>query len=145
MKVTIELGTLNDVLDIHAEIPEFTRQTSLDELNKRLSGLPHLILIAWVNGKKAGYKLGYQLSNTVFYSWLGGVIPQYRKCGIANTLRQYQENWAQQAGYTAIEVKSMNRFPNMLRLLIANGYQIVGYEPKNTKTDGKILFYKCLD
>ncbi|WP_105901134.1 GNAT family N-acetyltransferase [Vibrio gangliei] len=141
----IEIGSINDVLAIDTQMPEFDGRNTQQKLTQRLSDLPHLILIAKVDGALAGYKLGYQLNEREFYSWLGGVLPQYRQQGIATALRLYQEAWAKQSGYTSIQVKSMNRYPNMLRLLISSGYQIIGDEQDESQSDGKILFHKELD
>lgn len=140
----IEIGSINDVLAIDAQIPEFDGRNTQQKLTQRLSDLPHLILIAKVDGALAGYKLGYQLNEREFYSWLGGVLPQYRQQGIATALRLHQEAWAKQSGYRSIQVKSMNRYPNMLHLLISSDYQIVGYEQGPSQASGKILFSKQL-
>lgn len=145
----IEQGTIDDILAIDRQIPEFDGRTTKEKLSSRLTDKIHLILIARLEGKLVGYKVGYQLrpnesSSDEFYSWLGGVIPAYRNQGIATTLRQYQEQWALQSGYKTIGVKSMNRYPNMLHLLISSGYKITGYEEGNTKGEGKIVFHKSL-
>lgn len=140
----IEQGTIDDILFINQQIPEFDGRTTKDKLESRLADKPHLILIAKLKGELVGYKVGYQLSSDKFYSWLGGVIPDYRNQGIATALRQYQEQWVQESGYNAIAVKSMNRYPNMLHLLISSGYQIIGYETGNNEAEGKIVFHKVL-
>lgn len=150
----IEIGTIHDVLNIHAQIPEFDQKIIQEKITQRLLNTEHLLLIAKVDGEAVGYKLGYALSGHEFYSWLGGVLPEYRNQGIATALRQYQEQWASQIGYQSIHVKSMNCYPNMLHLLISSGYQIVGYEVASNQfehqaksqniTHGKILFYKKL-
>lgn len=140
----IELGSIDDILAINQQISEFDGRTTKEKLEFRLADKPHLILIAKIKGELVGYKVGYQPSSDEFYSWLGGVIPAYRNQGIATALRQYQEQWAQQSGYKAIGVKSMNCYPNMLHLLISSGYQIIGYEEGNTKGEGKIVFHKVL-
>ena len=143
--IEITLGSIADVLLIDSQIPEFDLSISKQqEIKKRLSGAKHLILIASVDGEYAGYKLGYELSPQTFYSWLGAVVPQFRRQGIAKALLCYQESWAVESGYSAIEVKSMNRFPAMLQLLIANEYRIHGYQDAMEKDAGKVLFYKEL-
>ena len=100
--------------------------------------------MAKVNGGAVGYKLGYALSSSVFYSWLGGVIPAYRQMGIASSLSQQQEDWARKSGYEHVEVKSMNRYPAMLQLLISSGYRITGYEDRGDENTSKICFSKTL-
>ncbi|GAL27803.1 acetyltransferase GNAT family [Vibrio variabilis] len=51
------------------------------------------MLIAAHNNKPIAYKIGYELSEAEFYSWLGGVSIDYRKLGIATELREQQEAW----------------------------------------------------
>ena len=142
MKVAV--GTLDEVLQIQALVPEFDRKTTKQEMVERLTDLPQLVLVAYADGKAVGYQIGYQISQSEFYIWLSGVLPEYRNQGIANALRAYQERWAIKAGYQGISVKSMNRFSNMLRFLIANQYQIVGYAAADNKFAGKVLFYKSI-
>lgn len=140
----IEQGSIDDILFIDAQIPEFDGRNTCERLNERLRDTPHLILLAKIDGHIVGYKVGYQISSTEFYSWLGGVIPSHRQQGVASELRLYQEKWARTSGYQAITVKSMNAYPNMLRLLISSGYQIIGYEPGSNPTNGKIVFQREL-
>ena len=143
--IEITLGSIADVLLIDAQVPEFELNISKQQdIEYRLSGAKYLILIARVDGEYAGYKLGYELSPQTFYSWLGAVVPQFRRRGVAKALLCYQESWVAESGYSAIEVKSMNRFPAMLQLLIANEYRIRGYQDVMEKGAGKILFYKEL-
>lgn len=40
-----------------------------------------LALLAWRNGSAVSYKLGYERSRGLFYSWLGGVDPAARRGG----------------------------------------------------------------
>lgn len=141
----IAIGTIEDVLLVDSKIPEFeSSETQLEKIESRLCNVTHLILIARIDDQLAGYKIGYEISSKTFYSWLGGVIPKYRRLGIATKLREFQESWAQKSGYTEIEVKSMNKFPSMLQLLISSGYQIHGYDEASSKGSGKILFNKQL-
>ncbi|ABG42001.1 acetyltransferase, GNAT family [Paraglaciecola sp. T6c] len=149
MKIEYEEGSLSDILLVNAQIPEFDRHITQAKLQLRLNDRAHLLLVAKVNGGAVGYKLGYALSSRGFYSWLGAVVPAYRKMGIASSLRQQQEDWALKSGYEHIEVKSMNRYPAMLQLLIGSGYKIVGYEKNGDEKsgdvdEGKICFRKIL-
>jgi len=145
MQVIVEVGTVDDVLIVDAQIPEFDGRTSREKIESRLGERASLILIAKAGGKPIAYKMGYALSTSVFYSWLGGVIPDYRKQGIATQLREQQESWALDAGYLEISVKSMNRYPAMLQLLIASGYQISAYQDNGSSALAKICFTKRFD
>lgn len=144
MNINIEIGTLADIVSISAQIPEFDRVATLERLKARLDEAVHLILVAKMDGVIVGYKVGYQLTDVTLYSWIGGVIPTHRNHGIATLLLKHQEHWAIEAGYKQIKVKSMNRYPHMLKMLISNGYEIVAVEGGTDATERKIVFQKWL-
>ena len=126
------------LLECIAAIPEL-QEMPLERLLER-AGPAYLLLVAESAAGIDGFKLGYPLSDTVFYSWLGGVRPDARRHGIARVLMRMQEQAAADRGYRTLRVKSMNRFPDMLRLLIAESYLIVGFDADS----GKITFEKSL-
>ena len=103
-----------------------------------------LILIAEADGQPVGCKLGYAAEDGSLYSWLGGVLPAHRKSGLAQRLLEAQEAWASAHGFAAVTVKSMNRYPAMLRLLIRNGYQIRLVEHFGDPARERIHFIKPL-
>lgn len=144
MEYKFELGTIADVLAVLAQVPEFGAEMSADTIKNRLADKQYLILIARCHNAPIGFKLGYQLTDDQFYSWLGGVAPEHRKMKVASQLRLLQESWAIENGYNAISVKSMNQFPAMLQMLIASGYQICGYENNGSISNSKIQFIKHL-
>lgn len=124
-------------------IPEFDRPRSLHDMQARLPE-GALILVAELDGLLAGFKIGYPVSDTDLYSWLGGVLPAYRQTGLAQQLLAFQENCARERGFRALSVKSMNRYPSMLRLLIKNGYQIRAVEQFGDPAHERIAFFKPL-
>ena len=130
-----------EVFAAHQRVPELGRAADYAE---RISGRFHIALIAESHGQSAGFKLGYARTPEDFYSWVGGVDPEYRGLGFASALLERQEALVAEAGFSTIRVKSMNRYPAMLRLLLANGYLIEGYEPNSGPDDAKILFRKIL-
>lgn len=142
MNIDIRPGTIQEALTIEAALPEFGVARSAADYCQRLGDATHLILVAEVDGALAGYKVGYAQSKTVFYSWLGGVLPAYRRLGLAQRLLEYQEQWVKQQGYGAIEVRSKNKFPCMLILLLKNGYKIVAVEANAPVDQRKITFRK---
>ncbi|GDY25006.1 N-acetyltransferase [Agarivorans sp. Toyoura001] len=144
MQLEYQCGTIEQVLEVDAQIPEFARKTTKAKIITRLADANSLILVASHEEKPVAYKLGYQVSKDIFYSWIGGVMPAYRKQGIASQLRLRQEAWAIKNGYKQLTVKSMNRYPAMLQLLISAGYQISGYQDKGDPNSSKIMFSKCL-
>ncbi|MEJ6476225.1 GNAT family N-acetyltransferase [Pseudoalteromonas piscicida] len=144
MKLEFKTGSVDDLLTIENQIPEFVTPRKREEVEYKLRDKQHLLLVAYAQGKPVGYKLGHELPNNEFYSWLGAVIPEYRGKGIAKQLLVMQETWCQTQGYSAIRVKSRNWFKNMLLMLISRDYQIVKCEKIDGSSDYKIHFYKQL-
>lgn len=101
---------------------------------------PILILIAYVDKKPVGFKIGFEQTESFFYSWLGGVLPDYRKKGIASELMKKQHQWIAEQGYKFVETRTRNRYRSMLILNIRHGFSIVGTLIENN--DVKIILRK---
>ncbi|MEZ9563686.1 GNAT family N-acetyltransferase [Vibrio artabrorum] len=142
MSVVVREGSLEEVVSVVEQIPEFAKKESVTSLSERLAGKKSLILVAEEAGVLLGFKIGYELDQDAFYSWLGGVSPLARKKGVAQAQLDAQEQWAQQQGYQQLKVKSRNQFPAMLRLLLRNGYRIEKLEEKEDINDHRIHFLK---
>ena len=140
----ISEGTIEETFKVFCEVPELDAYLSLSEMINHL-GETYLALVCEIYGELVGFKLGYKKAEGVFYSWLGGVKPNYRKQGIAEKLLIRQEEWAKANGYKKIEVKSMNRYPAMLRLLIRHGYEIYNVTDAGDEEKERIHFRKVLN
>ena len=91
----IHEGKLDDAVMVSANVPEFDDPYEIPEYSKRLSSTTHLILTAYDDHNPIAFKIGYQRHpDGSFYSWMGGVLPNYRRKGIANNLADHQDIWA---------------------------------------------------
>jgi predicted GNAT superfamily acetyltransferase len=143
MSFVIKPSSLEEVVALSQLIPEFDHPHEVEEYKKRLAGKKQLILVAYTDHKPVGFKVGYEKeSDGSFYSWMGGVLPAYRKEGIAKSLANVQEKWASQNGYTCIRFKTRNRHQAMLVFAIKNGFQIIDVEPRETLAEYRILLEK---
>ncbi len=140
----IRNGGFSEVLAVHLQVPELSAPKGIAAYQDRIGSRPKVTLIASVRDAPVAFKLGYAVGRTKFYSWIGGVVPAHRGKGIAQKLIDEQERVVAERGFSVIEVKSMNKHKNMLKLLISNGYRISGHEPGNGPDDAKILFTKRL-
>jgi len=140
---TIKEGQLMDVIGLLPLIPEFYNIPSFEEVQNRIAGSPHLVLAAYVDGKPAGFKIGYERDHK-FYSWLGAIHPDYRRTGIGSGLAEYQENWAKNNGYDSIWMKTRNCFPEMLIMAISRGFRIIGFIPHDDPGQHRIILEKSL-
>ncbi len=104
-------------------------------------------LIAYDLAEPVAIKIGYAASEEIFYSWYGGVLPQYRELGLGSILMQKQHEWCRQKKFRKIQTKSRNSNIQMIHLNLKSGLQIVGTEREdgdNNKNDIKILFEKII-
>jgi GNAT superfamily N-acetyltransferase len=98
-----------------------------EEAQERLTHNPDLLLLlAYEGDKPVAFKVGYRQDPDTFYSWLGGVLPEHRRQGIAVTLMRHQHDWAQAQGYRFIQTKTLNRWREMLILNLRHGFAITG-------------------
>ncbi|EAZ80700.1 GNAT family N-acetyltransferase [Algoriphagus machipongonensis] len=141
----IKKASLEELYQIHLLIPEFEGEVKIDFYQDRLKDKLHLALVAEVNGELAGFKVGYESDNPeIFYSWMGGVIPKYRKTGVAKGLADYQEKWAQENGFHEVFFKTRNRFTAMVMFGLKRGFHIEEVIQKGDVRDYRILMHKRL-
>lgn len=84
-----------------------------------------LAFVAVVNGVVAGFKIGYEVEDGVFYSWLGGVNPDFQKRGIAKTLMEAQHEVLKKRNYKIVRTYSRNERRAMLLLNIKSGFNVI--------------------
>ncbi|MBX7174256.1 MAG: GNAT family N-acetyltransferase [Pyrinomonadaceae bacterium] len=98
-------------------------------------------VLAFFKDEIVGFKLGYQIDEARFYSWLGGVNPEFRKQGIANELMNRQHLWCRKNGFQIIQTKTKNSFKPMLILNIKHGFDIIELQ-RNESNEIKIVLEK---
>ncbi len=143
MKYQIRQGSIAEAVAASQAIPEFHDPHAAEVYENRLSGQPHLILIAEIAQQIAGFKVGYERDG-YFYSWMGGVLPTFRRYGLARALAEAQEDWARQQGYTSVTFKTRNRHRAMLLFALRRGFQIIGLEAREDIEENRILLKKLL-
>ena len=139
----IKKETIETVVQLSKQIAEFSAPYGAEEYEKRFKNTPHLILVAYDGSLPIGFKVGYEREN-YFYSWMGGVLPAYRKKGIALRLAWEQELWAKQHNYPHVTFKTRNRHQAMLLFGLKNGFQIIDFKKRQDIAENRILLRKYL-
>ncbi len=104
-----------------------------------------LCLIAYDGADPVAMKLGYELSDSKFYSWLVAVKPAFRELGLASELMRQQYAWCREQGFNSIETRAVNSFAKMIRLNLANGFKITGtLADSEALEELKVIFEKTL-
>lgn len=110
----------------------------------RIAGKAVSNFMAELEGHPVGFVVGFP-EEDLFYIYLFGVAPQHRNRGIGQQLLDHTEHWARANGYNGISLQSRNKFPDMLRLLIKNRYNIVSFEDRGDCYSSPIRFQKLFD
>lgn len=143
--IAITEDDLETAVAFSHQIPEFEDSYSLNDYQQRLGPAKHLILVAEWDQKPAGFKIGYDRFNDgSFYSWMGGVLPEYRKKGIAEKLAGYQENWAKENGFKSIKLKTRKKHQAMIAFLLDRGFSITKEDPNENPIETRIWMEKIL-
>ena len=141
----IHEGKLDDAVMVSANVPEFDDHYEIPEYSKRLNSTTHLILTAYDDHNPIAFKIGYQRPPAgSFYSWMGGVLPNYRRKGIANKLANQQDAWAKKNGYNSIKMQTRKKHKTMLALAISRGFQITRIIEKISDSNTRIWMNKPL-
>lgn len=146
MQISYRHGTVEDILSVSAAIPEFENLYAKEVYQERFEHSPkHLILVAYDEDIPVGFKAGYQKTNDgSFYSWMGAVLPAYRKQKIAKNLADQMEDWAKKEGYSSIIFKTRNYLKAMQIFGISNGFHIIDFDKREPIEQSRILLQKYL-
>lgn len=145
MEVQIVEGALTEALEVLKKLPEFDTLLANEYYFDKIEGSPNLVLLAQLDAKTVACKVGYdKYKDGSFYSWLGGVIPEFRTEGIARKLANAQESWARKRGYKSIKFKTLNRHKAMIIFAVKNGFEIYNLKPKDELENYRIEMIKDL-
>tara|TARA_B100000446_G_C10454413_1_gene306461 strand:+ start:28 stop:462 length:435 start_codon:yes stop_codon:yes gene_type:complete len=143
--ISIRENELVQAFKISNRIPEFDNPYKLNEYGHRTIGVMHLILTIIYNNEIVGFKIGYdRFQNDSFYSWMGGILPEYRRKGLANALANFQEEWARGNGYHKIKMKTMSKHKAMISFSLNRGFKIASKIAKKSLDGSRIWMEKIL-
>ena len=81
----------------------FRPKRETDFFKRRFMGRYNVLtLLARIDEKPVGFWVGFELKPGMFYHWLGGVVQDLRRHGIARQLQDAQQAWAKDHGYEHI-------------------------------------------
>lgn len=128
MEVTETRGTVSPeeterLAGVFASV--FGKDPSL-KFEERLNEKRGLSVLVEGEGEIRGFKVGYERFRGVFFSWLGGVIPEFRRRGIARGLLREQHRVCLDRGYVEIQTETYGDGNGMLLLNLSEGFEIYG-------------------
>lgn len=73
--IQVRQGTISEVVQLTRLIPEFENVYDQQEYGRRLDKCFHMILVAELDKEPVGFKVGYAMDQSVFYSWMEVCYP----------------------------------------------------------------------
>ena len=123
----------------------FRPARDVESLRRRYLGRHNVLqMVARLGDRPVGFSLGFELKPDVFFSWFYGVLPEFRRQGVASQLMEAVHSWARLNEYESIRLECHNQHRPMLHLGIAVGYDIVGIRWDSDRNENLLLFQKTL-
>jgi GNAT superfamily N-acetyltransferase len=123
----------------------FRPPRDVEAFRRRYRGRYNILqLVARLQDRPVGFFLGFELKPTVFFAWFYGVLPDFRRTGIASQMIEAVHSWAKQNDYESIRFECHNQHRPMLHLAIALEYDIVGIRWDPDRGDNLVIFEKVL-
>ncbi len=123
----------------------FRPARELESFQRRFRGRYNvLMLVARLDDRPVGFFMGFELKPGVFFAWFYGVLPEFRRQGIASQLMDAVHSWAKQNDYESVRFECHNQHRPMLHLAISLGYDIVGMRWDPDRGDNLVIFEKVL-
>ncbi|MEM1043166.1 MAG: GNAT family N-acetyltransferase [Bacteroidota bacterium] len=149
MQTVTELGTLHVARVGMEDFPTIRRlnRTVFGEARviNQLDRRNLLLFLAWLDGEPVGFKVGYGLSETTYYSAKGGVLEAHRGRGVARALLHAMEREARALGYARFAYDTFpNMHPGMTVLGLREGFEVTAAGYNATYQDYRIRFEKAL-
>lgn len=97
--------------------------------------------VARADGRPIGFKVGYRESRLVFYSAKGGVLPEYRRLGVARALLEEMARIVAAVGYRRLAFDTFpNRHPGMAVMALEGGFRLTRADYNPTYRDYRLRF-----
>ena len=116
---------------------EFFRRRFLGRYNP-------LLLVAYLDDRPVGFFTGFELKPLMFFAWLYGVTPEFRRQGIASQLMDAMHSWVAEHDYEVVRFECHNQHRPMLHMAIAQGYDIVGIRWDSDRGNNLVIFEKSI-
>lgn len=142
-------------LDVRIQRVGMERYAEVQALNRIVFGDDRVIfrldrkdltfLLAYVGEEAVGYKVGYGETGATFYSAKGGVLPDFRRRGVAKVLLDALMDEARAMGYRRFAYDTFpNKHPGMTVMGLREGFRVTAAGYNAAYRDYRIRFEKKL-
>ncbi|MEX0772609.1 MAG: GNAT family N-acetyltransferase [Balneolales bacterium] len=146
----MQVRTKNQLLDdVYVQEVDLSEVEVIKPVNKKLFGEDRIIndfnkkdliiLAAYTEDVITGFKIGYGIGGTTFYSAKSGVLTGYRRNGIATKLLYRMILEVKKRGYKNLVYDTFpSRFPGMMDLGLKEGFKSISEKWNEAYKDTQI-------
>jgi GNAT superfamily N-acetyltransferase len=132
------------IVDLYNQI--YRPPRDVESFRRRFQGRYNVLqMIARIKDRPVGFFMGFELKPTTFFAWFYGVLPDFRRQGIATQLMEAVHDWAREQEYESVRLECHNSARPMLHLAIALGYIVAGIRWDPDRGDNLVIFEKTLN
>jgi GNAT superfamily N-acetyltransferase len=132
------------IVDLYNQI--YRPPRDLESFRRRYLGRYNILqMIARIKDRPVGFFMGFELKPTAFFAWFYGVLPDFRRQGIATQLMEAVHEWARDHEYESVRLECHNSARSMLHLAIALDYIVAGIRWDPDRGDNLVIFEKTLN
>ena len=132
------------IVDLYNQI--YRPPRDVESFRRRFRGRYNdLRMIARIKDQPIGFFMGFELKPTTFFAWFYGVLPDFRRQGIATQLMEAVHEWSREQEYESVRLECHNSARSMLHLAIALGYIVAGIRWDPDRGDNLVIFEKTLN
>ncbi len=131
------------IVDLYNQI--YRPAKDVESFRRRFRGRYNILrMIARIQDRPVGFFLGFELKPATFFAWFYGVLPDFRRQGIASQLMDAVHEWAKDHEYESIRLECHNSARAMMHLAIEMNYTIAGIRWEPERADNLVIFEKTL-
>ena len=132
------------IVDLYNQI--YRPAKDVDSFRRRFRGRYNILrMIARIQDRPVGFFLGFELKPATFFAWFYGVLPDFRRQGIASQLMDAVHEWAKDHEYESIRLECHNSARAMLHLAIDMNYIIAGIRWEPERADNLVILEKTFE
>jgi GNAT superfamily N-acetyltransferase len=132
------------IVDLYNQI--YRPPRDVESFHRRYRGRHNVLqMIARIKDQPVGFFMGFELKPTTFFAWFYGVLPDFRRQGIATQLMEAVHEWAREQEYESVRLECHNSARSMLHLAIALEYIVAGIRWDPDRGDNLVIFEKTLN
>jgi GNAT superfamily N-acetyltransferase len=140
----VGLEDLPTIVELYNQI--YRPPKDLESFQRRFLGRHNILqMIARIKDQPVGFFMGFELKPTTFFAWFYGVLPDFRRAGIATQLMEAVHDWCREQEYESVRLECHNSARSMLHLAIALEYIVAGIRWDPDRGDNLVIFEKTLN